>query len=126
MAAPQTAPGAEFQDGGKPVAHPIYQVDVNGNPVNQPTLNAAVAAGAGTANQIIKGNSGYLSGVVVTATGTANLLIYDNASTNAGTVIGVIPSSAALGQFFPFNMPALQGITAAKASGTPAVTVAFS
>lgn len=33
MAAPQTAPGAEFQDGGKPVAIPVYQVDGSGNPL---------------------------------------------------------------------------------------------
>lgn len=32
MAAPQTAPQAEFQDGGKPIANPVYLVDGNGSP----------------------------------------------------------------------------------------------
>jgi len=33
MAAPQTAPTAEFQDAGKPVARASYLVDSNGNPI---------------------------------------------------------------------------------------------
>lgn len=143
----QSANKAEFQDGGMPVAQPMYQVDVNGNPISssnpiaagvlsagsnnigavqQATSNAAIPAGSGTSAQVIKGAKGYLSGMVVTATGTANLVIYDNASAGSGSVIGVIPSTATLGQYFPLNMPAQNGITAALVSGSPAVTVAYS
>lgn len=41
MAAPQTAPAAEFQDGGKPVARPFYAVDANGNPTGNLSLSQA-------------------------------------------------------------------------------------
>lgn len=88
--------------------------------------NVPVAAGVGTAASVVKSSPGYLKGVLVTATGTANLQFFDNASAASGTVIGVVPSSATLGQFFPCDMPALLGITAAKLSGTPAVTVSYS
>lgn len=41
-----TASNAEFQDGGKPVAQPVYQVDVNGNPVSP--AGSLVAGSIGT------------------------------------------------------------------------------
>lgn len=41
MAAPQTAPRAEFQDAGKPVAQPVYQVDSNGTPTGNLSLSQA-------------------------------------------------------------------------------------
>ena len=117
---------AEFQSAGRPVANPVYQVDVSGKPINQPTQNAAVAAGTATTPQPIKGAPGYLSGALVTAAGSAALLIFDNASQASGTVIGYVPASATVGSFWPFNMPALVGITAGKVSGSPGVTLAFS
>jgi hypothetical protein len=95
--------------------------------VQQALKNMAIAAGTGSANVVIRGSGGYLSGALCTAGGsTANLLIYDHPSSNSGTVIGVIPSGATAGQYFPFNMPAMSGITAAQVNGSPAVTVAYS
>ncbi|MBA2285830.1 MAG: hypothetical protein H0W02_10125 [Ktedonobacteraceae bacterium] len=117
---------AEFQNAGKPVASPIYQVDSNGNPINQPTQNAAVAAGGSTAAVVVKATAGFLSGVLVTANASAVLTIYDNASAASGTVIGVIPATATAGQYYPLNMPAKVGITAGQVNGSPAVTVAYS
>lgn len=50
MAAPITAPNAEFQNAGKPVAPPIYQVDANGKPLTAPSAQTGyVAASAGNA-----------------------------------------------------------------------------
>jgi hypothetical protein len=87
---------------------------------------AAVAAGSGTANVALKAfGPGYVSGALVTATGSANLLIYDNPSAASGVVIGIIPSTATVGQYYPFNMVAYDGITAAQVNGSPAVTVGF-
>jgi len=126
MASPTTAQRAEFQDGGQPIANPVYQVDANGNPVSPATQNAPVAAGTTTAPQPIKPTAGYLSGALVTSNATAALSIYDNASQASGTQIGYIPATATAGQFYPFNMPALLGITAGRVSGSPAVTLAFS
>lgn len=40
-----TASNAEFQNGGKPVAQPVYQVDVNGNPVSPAGSLAANSIG---------------------------------------------------------------------------------
>jgi hypothetical protein len=93
--------------------------------VREASSNAAVAAGAGTAAVVVKASKGYLKGVLVTATGSANLLLYDNASAASGTVIGFVPSTATLGQYFVTEMPATNGITAGQLSGTPAVTASF-
>lgn len=84
-----------------------------------------VAAGVGAAAVVIKASAGYLSGVLVTSAATAALNIFDNASAGSGTLIGFVPATATAGQYFPFNMPALNGITAEQANGSPAVTVAF-
>lgn len=129
------------------VAQPMFQVDANGNPISasnppaagplpagsnnigavqQATSNASVAAGVGVAAQTIKAAPGYLSGVVVTANATAAMNIYDNASAASGTIIGYIPATATAGQYYPFNMPALLGITCGKVSGSAGVTVAYS
>lgn len=97
--------------------------------VQQATNNDAVALGTTTAAQVIKASAGYLSGVLVTAVDTGNetaISIYDNASAASGTKIGYVPANAAVGSFWPFNMPAANGITAGKVNHSHAITVAFS
>lgn len=50
MAVPTTAPTAEFQDGGKPVAGPCYLVDSNGNPIGSTNpATVVIETVAGTA-----------------------------------------------------------------------------
>lgn len=83
----------------------------------------AVGAGGGAAAVVVKASPGRLCRVLVTATGSANLLFYDNASAGTGTVIGVVPSTAVLGQTFDIQAPAVNGIVAEQASGSPACTV---
>lgn len=118
---------AEFQDAGKPVAPPVYLVDYAGNPIiSQPSQNTSIAAGAGTSAAVIKASGGFLSGVVVTASASEAMNIYDNPAAASGTVIGYIPATATAGQYYPFNMPALTGITAGVVSGSAGVTVAYS
>lgn len=146
-----TANNAEFQDGGKPVAPPVYLVDVNGNPlsstnplattttasqgagasgysstwsVQQSLTNRAVAAGAGTT--VIKAFPGTLTTVVITAAGTASLQIFDNASAGSGTLLLTSPATTTLGQIFNVFGAAVNGMTALGASGTPGFTVFYS
>jgi hypothetical protein len=105
-------------------------VAVLGNTMGMPImaqalLNAAVAVSASLT--VVKASAGYLSGVIVSAAGTSQAMtIFDNASAASGTVIGVIPSGATAGQYFPFNMPAANGITCSGSSNNPAVTAAYS
>lgn len=98
----------------------------NAGAIQQALKNVAVPSTA--SNQVVKGSAGYLSGALVTSVpgSPVALNIYDNATTNSGTIIGTIPSTATVGTFWPFNMPALLGITAAKTANTPAVTLAYS
>jgi hypothetical protein len=99
-------------------------VDANGFPVNA-SLNATVAAGTGTT--VVKASAGRLVSAVVTgAASTGALTFYDNASTGSGTVIGVVPASAGSGTRWPFETPAVNGITAVGAAGSAAVTVSYS
>lgn len=60
---------------------------------------------------------------LVTATGTTNLAIYDNNNAASGTIIGVIPSTATVGQVFDFQMPASLGLFTNGATTAPAGTV---
>lgn len=85
---------------------------------------AAVTAGI-TSDTPIKTTSGYLGRVLVTATGSAATLIYDNASGHTGTVIGVIKTTAAVGDVVTFGMPAAVGITVAGAATNAGFTVSF-
>ncbi len=86
--------------------------------------NTAIAAGVPT-NTVVKASSGRLCYVVVASAGTNAILIYDNATTNSGTIIGAIPSAAALGTYGPF-LPASAGITVAGNAGNAAMTVNWS
>lgn len=99
---------------------------VNGAVVTAPALlNVAVAVSSSAT--VVKSSAGFLSGVLVTAAGSSQAMtIYDNASTGSGTVIGIIPSGATAGTYYPFNMPAANGITCSGSSSNPAVTVAYS
>lgn len=102
----------------------ITLVDANGHPATAST-NATVAAGTGTT--VVKASPGRLVAAVVTgAASTGALTFYDNASTGSGTVIGVVPASAGSGTRWPFETPAVNGITAVGAAGSAAVTVSYS
>lgn len=92
---------------------------------SQAIHNSGVAVSSSVT--VVKNAPGYLSGVLVTTAGTSqSMTIYDNASAASGTVIGVVPSGATAGQYYPFNMPAANGITCSGSSNNPAVTVAYS
>lgn len=96
--------------------------------VQEATTTAAIAIGTTTAAGVVKASAGYLSGVLVSAidSPTADVSIYDNASAASGRVIGFIPSTATAGSFWPFNMPAANGITVGKVNHSHALTVAYS
>lgn len=98
---------------------------LNGGAGGGANNNAAIPVQAGAF--VVKNSSGYLGGALVTAPGTTTAMtLYDNASAASGTVVGIIPSGATAGQFFPFNMPVKNGITASGSATNPAVTVSFS
>lgn len=105
-------------------------LDKNGN--LRVSTNAATSANAtpvavSGSPTVVKNSAGFLSGVLVTAAGTnQSITFYDNASAASGTIIGIVPSGATVGQYFPFNMPAVNGITASGNANNPAVTVAYS
>ena len=93
--------------------------------MTQALKNAAVAVSSSAT--VVKSSAGYLSGVLVSVAGTTTAMtFYDNASAASGTVIGYIPSTATAGSYWPFNMPAANGITCSGSSTNPAVTVAYS
>lgn len=74
---------------------------------------------------VVKASAGRLVQALVTAVGTTNLTIFDNASAASGTIIGIIPSTATVGQVFVWAVPAANGITAQCATTTPATTVGW-
>jgi len=84
-----------------------------------------VASGAG--NTVVKASAGRLCRVLVTTagSGTGNVLFYDNASTNSGTVIGMVPATIAIGTFYTFDMPAVNGITVQNVASGPVLTVSY-
>lgn len=92
---------------------------------NSGRQTAAIAAAASSPVNI-KPGPGHLGRVLVTAPTTTATTFYDNAAGAAsGTIIGYIPSGAAAGAIYDFQMPALLGIVAANASFT-AMTVVYS
>lgn len=127
MGATIAAP-TEFQDGGKPVASPVYQVDTGGAVLPGASgglQTTAISAGL-TADTTIKGAAGRLCKVLVTSAGTNALLIYDNATGHTGTIICSIAANAAAGTLVDLQMPAALGITIQGNSNNPAVTVSWS
>lgn len=65
------AASAEFQDGGKPVAQPVYTVDVNGNPVSP--AGSSVVGSIGTQANPLATNQVVGTPVVATQTAAAAL-----------------------------------------------------
>ena len=92
---------------------------------NNDGVSTTAVAAATVANTVIKATAGRLARILVTATGTANVLIYDNASTNSGTVIGVIKSSAVVGDVIELRIPAANGITVAGSANNGGFTVSW-
>lgn len=87
--------------------------------------NTSVAVPASASNQVVKASAGVLFKAVVTVVGSTNASIFDNASTASGKIIGIVPSTATVGQVFEFSMPASAGITVGGATTNPAFTVSF-
>ncbi len=94
--------------------------------VQSATKNIAVAAGSGTTPITIKSSAGYLKCFVVTTTATAAMTFYDNASAASGTILYVTSTSIAAGTIVVLDMPFLNGLTVSQASGSAAVTIAYS
>lgn len=114
-----------FTTAGSVSAQATAQVDALGNVVT-PGGSATVAiAAATTANTVIKASAGRLCRVLVTVAGTVDLKIYDNATTASGTVIGYIPTAAALGASYDIQMPAVNGITVGGNASNAGITVSF-
>ena len=92
--------------------------------------NASVGVPLGTAlnagPQVVHAGICYASGAIVTTAGGADLSFYNHASDASGTIVGFIPSTATAGSYWPFNMPAAQGIVAGIVDTSPAVTIAYS
>ncbi len=126
------ANACEFQDGGKPVASPVYQVDVNGNPITASTSSgssyATIAAGA-TGPTVIKATSGILFGVVATTSAAGAPLAYDNASAASGNVLAAIAANAAVGTGATLpggGVKFTNGLTFAGGATMPGLTVFYS
>jgi hypothetical protein len=74
MAAPTTAPNAEFQSAGKPVAQPFYLVDVNGNPItstNGASIPVSLSAGTNLIGGVNVAQFGGVNTTMATADGVA-------------------------------------------------------
>ena len=70
-----------------------------------------------TATGIVSQQPGYYWGYVVTVSPSAAVTVYDNASAAAGTVVGVVPSAAAVGTVYalPSPVPVTSGLYASFA-----------
>lgn len=123
MSATQAAQ-AEFQDGGVPVAPPVYLVDAQGWPIAG-IFAQSIAAGT-VADTIIKGKPGRLCRILVTTAGTAAVSIWDNASGHTGTIIGAVAANAVAGTMVEAQAPAVNGITVQGGASNPAITVIWS
>ena len=93
--------------------------------------NASVGVPLGTVEnagpQVVHAGICYASGAIVTtAGGGAPLSFYNHASDASGLIVGFIPAAATAGSYWPFNMPAAQGIVAGIVDTSPAVTIAYS
>jgi hypothetical protein len=78
-----------------------------------------------TATGAVKPSAGRLLKVVVTTTlSAAAITIYDNASAASGTILFVVPASAAAGNVYTIDLPAVNGIYASFA-GTGTITIGY-
>jgi hypothetical protein len=86
---------------------------------------ASIAAGAGTT--VVKASPGRLRQVIVVAagTGSGSVKFYDHPSAANGTVIAAIPATIAVGEIFPFQVPAAYGVTVLSVSSGPALCVSY-
>jgi hypothetical protein len=86
--------------------------------------NLAIAAGKST-DTVLSATPARLCRIIVTAAGSANTQIFDNASAGSGTVIGIIPTAAAVGTVIDFSIPAMLGITVKGLATNHGFTVSF-
>lgn len=78
-----------------------------------------------TATGVVKPGAGRLLKIVVTtAMSAAATTIYDNASAASGTILFVVPASAAVGNVYTIDLPAVNGIFASFA-GTGTITIGY-
>lgn len=119
------ANNTEFQDGGKPVASPVYHVDQNGIPINGCSY-AVIAAGA-TGPTVIKGSAGVLFGVLLSTSAAGAPLGYDNATVASGNVIAAIAGTAPIGLAltYPQGVKFSNGLTFAGGATMPAMTIFY-
>lgn len=115
---------AEFQDGGKPVAPPVYLVDAQGWPTAG--TNATPITAGTTGDTVIKATPGRLCRLLVVTAGSNAMAVYDNNTTHSGTVIATVAASAVAGTIVEAQAPALSGITVQGNASNPAVTVIWS
>lgn len=89
--------------------------------------NATASVPTGAANTVVSAAAGQLMRVLVTTAGAGagNVVIYDNATTNSGTVVGIIPSTIAIGTVYTFNMPVAHGIVVTNVASGPVLTVSY-
>lgn len=99
-----------------------------GGGLNTVPLLASTVAALTNANAVISLGPARLQNVIVTVSAAQSWTFYDSAtpaSLAGATVLGVVPASAAVGQY-QFHMPAKLGIIAVpSAAGTSAITVSF-
>lgn len=101
MAVPTTAPGAEFQSAGKPVAQPFYLVDSNGNPItstNGGSVNIAQIGGVttqmATADGVAAANLLEIAiGLYNTSSGGTIDRMRDAGSVGDGSTIGLLAAA---------------------------------
>lgn len=87
-------------------------------------INKAITAGV-TTDTVLSTGPARLCRVIITATGAGNTQIFDNASAGSGTLVGIIKSTAAVGDIIDFSMPTLLGLTVKGNASNAGFTVSF-
>jgi hypothetical protein len=90
------------------------------------TGQLAAAKSTSNGNVVVYAGSGRLNAImVVTSATTAAITVYDNATTNSGTIIGYVPSGAAIGTFQAYDIPFANGIVLTS-TAVQTLTVVYS
>lgn len=87
-------------------------------------VSKAIAAGL-TTDTVLSTIPSRLCRVIVTATGAGNTQIFDNASAGSGVVVGIIKSTAVVGDIIDFSMPTMLGLTIKGAAGNAGFTISY-
>lgn len=85
-----------------------------------------VAAGSGAADVVVSAKPGRINRVVVTTAGTAALELHDHATASSATRrVWKSIATPAVGDVLTLDLPVANGIVALQASGSAAVTIAY-